>query len=532
MLHNTSMCGSCTQGQRTPVNFTHSVTVSRTFSLPQIKSMNRSTRNSKYSRLDDNITASVSSVDSNTLGRRSGLSSILPRPATVSPKPAVDFFPELQHIDREYNSSASAVDDEILMPEHIPPLPANLNNPYNTRKRSYQEAQVNSDITASHAAKATANKPIVIPGFVSKLYRMVDESTSNLIKWGGDGSTFVVTSPEDFSRHVLPLFFKHNNFSSFVRQLNMYGFHKVPHLQQGTMAASAIGNNESTSWEFSHVNFIRKRPDLLINVRRKIGKEEGANGSCEVSPISSTNSVLSETNRITSAEDFMTTAKSLRQELQFIHQQQNALRTDLISLQRDNQLLWNENLASRERHLQQQQVIDRILRFLASVFTTDGKLLTPSNTAGLNANNLSALQSNLTSSSSTSNPNSKQQRQLLIGNISESDDELRRQVLELISGADDVSMNAVTAAAVEVDENEISSIDLINDPTVNSDDFINFNHKMVDLETTAQDISKDISVVEDEFSKVLKNNSKNENENETVFDDLDFSSYLNCQSLE
>ncbi|KAJ3374174.1 stress-responsive transcription factor hsf1 [Allomyces arbusculus] len=64
--------------------------------------------------------------------------------------------------------------------------------------------------------------------FISKLYAILqDKSIVHLICWTPNGDGFRVLSPTEFARQVLPACFKHNNISSFVRQLNMYGFSKV-----------------------------------------------------------------------------------------------------------------------------------------------------------------------------------------------------------------------------------------------------------------------------------------------------------------
>ncbi|XP_025802217.1 heat stress transcription factor B-2a-like isoform X2 [Panicum hallii] len=59
--------------------------------------------------------------------------------------------------------------------------------------------------------------------FLTKTHQMVEEaSTDEVISWAEQGRSFVVWKPVELARDLLPLHFKHCNFSSFVRQLNTY----------------------------------------------------------------------------------------------------------------------------------------------------------------------------------------------------------------------------------------------------------------------------------------------------------------------
>ncbi|XP_039822677.1 heat stress transcription factor B-2a-like isoform X4 [Panicum virgatum] len=72
------------------------------------------------------------------------------------------------------------------------------------------------------AAEAAGQRSLPTP-FLTKTYQLVDDpAVDDVISWNEDGSTFVVWRPAEFARDLLPKYFKHNNFSSFVRQLNTY----------------------------------------------------------------------------------------------------------------------------------------------------------------------------------------------------------------------------------------------------------------------------------------------------------------------
>ncbi|KAF9784975.1 HSF-type DNA-binding-domain-containing protein [Thelephora terrestris] len=108
-------------------------------------------------------------------------------------------------------------------------------------------------------------KPITTNNFVTKLYQMIiDPKSAQFISWTELGTSFVVSNVAEFSRTILGSHFKHNNFSSFVRQLNMYGFHKINRTPRSQRSSSDV-----QTWEFSHHKFLRGRPDLLEEIKRK-----------------------------------------------------------------------------------------------------------------------------------------------------------------------------------------------------------------------------------------------------------------------
>ncbi|GAU42072.1 hypothetical protein TSUD_326500 [Trifolium subterraneum] len=90
--------------------------------------------------------------------------------------------------------------------------------------------------------------------FLVKTYEMVDDScTDEIVSWSENNNSFIVWNPTEFASLLLRNYFKHNNFSSFIRQLNTYGFRKIHHEQ----------------WEFANAYFVKGQKHLLNNIHRK-----------------------------------------------------------------------------------------------------------------------------------------------------------------------------------------------------------------------------------------------------------------------
>lgn len=93
--------------------------------------------------------------------------------------------------------------------------------------------------------------------FLKKTYDILsNKSLSSIITWTEDGKSFLITDIYSFTNNVLPSYFKHSNLSSFIRQLNMYGFHKSKEVHEDI-------------FHFSHPLFSRDDKGQLNKIRRK-----------------------------------------------------------------------------------------------------------------------------------------------------------------------------------------------------------------------------------------------------------------------
>jgi hypothetical protein len=99
-----------------------------------------------------------------------------------------------------------------------------------------------------------------------KTFELISTCNPAVASWSNDGLTFDVKEPKKFQDDCIPKYFKHNNFSSFVRQLNFYGFHKVK--SDPLLIEEAETSGASKYWKFHHEKFQRGRPDLLSEIRK------------------------------------------------------------------------------------------------------------------------------------------------------------------------------------------------------------------------------------------------------------------------
>ncbi|GME81725.1 unnamed protein product [Ambrosiozyma monospora] len=125
------------------------------------------------------------------------------------------------------------------------------------------------------STKSTHHTPSKNTGtdFVKKLFQMLEENSyARIVRWSDTGDSFIITDTNEFTKDVLPSYFKHSNFASFVRQLNKYDFHKVK-ISNELKQRYQIEN----VWEFKHPDFNKNNKASLDNIKRKVPVKKDGN---------------------------------------------------------------------------------------------------------------------------------------------------------------------------------------------------------------------------------------------------------------
>lgn len=110
--------------------------------------------------------------------------------------------------------------------------------------------------------------------FPGKLWHLVNDPHICSICWETSGEEIIIYG-QAFEAEVLlshnrwiNYFFKTKHFSSFIRQLNLYGFRKV-HPTLDIFEQQPVSSVMAYPHHFQNPNFKRDKPELLVNLKRQ-----------------------------------------------------------------------------------------------------------------------------------------------------------------------------------------------------------------------------------------------------------------------
>lgn len=202
----------------------------------------------------------------------------------------------------------------------------------------------------------------------------LDDSNTDLIRWASDGNSFIVLDEDEFAKTLIPELFKHKNYASFVRQLNMYGFHKKVGLSDNSMRASE--KRAKSPSEYYNPYFKRGRPELLWLIqkpkneppasKKKGGKKEDGADSEEPA---GDERAAAKINGAAGSTDLVSLPRpqwqALQREIDQLKRSQQQINSMIARFQHENNNYIRQASVQHERH---ENSINAILTFLATFY--------------------------------------------------------------------------------------------------------------------------------------------------------------------